>query len=193
MILSSKISLEAANTGKQDNLVLFIHDYRQAMEFYVDYLWTKCNIADQKYKIPKYIAGDIKPPVSNLSARALKCAATQACGMVSARVTKLAKTQYVVKREQRKGQPIAKLQAKYDRLVYKLKKPKTNMVLPELNSVCATWEIKKTNMFDAVLVLSSLGKTYGKIAIPVKQTKHFNGLTITGKQKTSFLYWAVSV
>jgi hypothetical protein len=99
------------------------------MEFYVDYLWTKCNIADQKYKIPKYVAGDIKPPVSNLSARALNCASTQACGMVRARVTKLAKTQYVVKREQRKGQPIAK------RLVYKLKKPKTNMVLPEMNSL----------------------------------------------------------
>jgi transposase len=176
--------LESANKGKQDKIALFIHDYRQAMEFYVDYLWTKCNIAKQKYKIPKYIGSDIKPPVSNLSARALNCASTQACGMVRARVTKLAKTQYVVKREQRKGQPIAKLQAKYDRLVYKLKKPKTNMVLPELNSVCAAWEIKKTNMFDAVLVL---GKTYGKIAIPVKQTKHFNGLSITCKQKTSFL------
>jgi hypothetical protein len=108
MILSSRISLESANTGKQDKIALFIHDYRQAMDFYVDYLWTKCNIANQKYKTPKYIASDVKPPVSNLSARALKCAATQACGMVSARVTKLAKTQYVVKREQRKGQPIAK-------------------------------------------------------------------------------------
>jgi hypothetical protein len=51
MILSSRISLESANKGKQDKIALFIHDYRQAMDLYVDYLWTKCNIADQKYKI----------------------------------------------------------------------------------------------------------------------------------------------
>ena len=61
------------------------------------------------------------------------------------------------------------------------------MVLPELNSICAKWETKKTNLFDAVLILSSLGKTYGKIAIPVKRTKHFNSLSLIGNQKTSFL------
>lgn len=187
MILSSRISLEQANTGKQDKIALFIHDYRQAMEFYVDYLWNKCEIDKQKYQVPKFIASEIKPPNTNLSARALKCAATQACGMVSARVTKLAKTQFIVKREQRRGQPNAKLQSKYDRLVARLKKPKTHMVLPELNSICANWKTKKTTRFDAVLVLSSLGKTYGKLAIPVKRTKHFNSLSGIGKQKTSFL------
>jgi transposase len=187
MILSSKISLEAANTGKQDNLALFIAEYRKAMAFYVDYLWIKCEIDKQKYRVPKFIASEVKPFETNLSARALKCAATQACGMVSARVKKLGKTQFIVKREQRAGKPAAKLQSKYDRLVSKLKKPKTNMVLPELNSICANWETKKTNLFDAVVVISSIGKQYGKIAIPVKRTKHFNSLSGIGKQKTSFL------
>jgi len=124
MILSSKISLESANTGKADNIDRFIAEYRQAMAFYVDYLWDKCEIDKQRYQIPKFIASNIKPVDTNLSARAIKCAATQACAMVSARVTKLRKTQYVVKREQRRGQPNTKLQSKYDRLVVKLKKTK---------------------------------------------------------------------
>lgn len=168
-------------------IALFIHDYRQATEFYVDYLWINCEIDKQKYSVPKFITSEIKPPNTNLSARALKCAATQACGMVSARVTKLRKTQFIVKREQRRGQPKTKLQSKYDRLVTKLQKPKTHMVLPELNSICVNWQTKKTTQFDAVLVLSSLGKAYGKIAIPVKRTRHFNSLSGIGKQKTSFL------
>ena len=54
MILSSKISLEAANTGKQDNLALFIAEYRKAMAFYVDYLWIKCAIDKQKYRVPNF-------------------------------------------------------------------------------------------------------------------------------------------
>jgi len=187
MILSSKISLESANTGKLDNLALFITEYREAIAFYVDYLWTKCEIDKQKYRVPKFVPSDIKPPNTPLMARALKCAATQACGMVSARVKKLAKTQFIVKREQREGNPVAKLQSKYDRLVAKLQKPKSNMVLPELNSICVNWETKKTNLFDAVVVISSIGKRYGKIAIPVKRTKHFNSLSGIGKQKSSFL------
>lgn len=191
MILSSKISLKTANTGKATSLAMFITDFRIALNFYVDWLWAECEIDSQKFNIPKYIASDIKPPNTNLSARALKCAATQACGMVKSRVKALSKKQFVIKKSQKSGKPMSKsirrLHRKYDKLLIKLVKPKTHNALPELNSICCNWSENRTNSFDSVIVLTSLGKVYGKISIPVKRTSHFNALKSVGEQMTSFL------
>lgn len=187
MILSSKITLIDANTGKANKLAEFIVDYRKATEFYVDWLWTNCNINEQKYRVPKFIESNIKPTDTELSARALKCAATQASGMVRSRVNKLSRMKFMICKLQRENKDTSKLQSKYDRLLNKLKKPKTNMVLPELNSICCNWVIKKTSRYNAVVVLSSLGKKYENIIIPVKKTKHFNDLSSIGEQMTSFL------
>ena len=186
MILSSKIPLVFANTNKKDKISLFISEYQSAVKFYVDYLWAECDIQHQNYNIPKYISSEIKP-TSDLSARALKCAATQACGCVKSRVKKLAKTQYMIKKKQKENKDISKLQSKYDKLLNLLDKPNTKNILPELNSICCKFENKKTNKFDGLVTLFSLGKKYGKISIPIKKTSHFNDLNTLGKQMTSFL------
>ena len=186
MILSSKIPLVFANTNKKDKISLFISEYQSAVKFYVDYLWTKCDILNQNYNIPKYISSEIKP-TSDLSARALKCAATQACGITKSRVKKLAKTQYIIKKKQKENKDISKLQSKYDKLLNLLAKPDISKVYPELNSICCKFENKKTPKFDGLITLFSLGKKYGKISIPVKKTKHFNMLNNIGLIKTSFL------
>jgi putative transposase len=192
MILTSKISLSEANTNKLVMVDDFIAEYRKAVEFYVDYIWDTYGIDKQKYdNLPKYLHGKAKPPETKLSARALKCASNQAIGMVKSRVKKLAKTQYVVKQAQKSGKPLSKLQSRYDRLVFKLKKPRTNNIYPELNSICCKWEQRtkttKTKSFDGMLVLSSIGEEYGKIIIPVKKTKHFNDLASLGMQLNSFI------
>ncbi len=186
MILSSGISLKFANTNKKNLLNEFISEYQQAVEFYIDYLWTKCEIDKQNFNVPKYISSDVKP-ITNLSARALKCAATQSCGIVKSRVKKLSKYQYVIKKQQKNGKDISNLQSKYDKLLNKLKKPNTRHTYPELNSICCSYTEKKTKEFDALIVLFSLGKKYGKISIPIKHTKHFNFLSMKGRKKTSFL------
>ena len=186
MILSSKLTIQFANTRKKQLIYDFINEYQQAVEFYVDYLWASCDITNQNYNIPIYISSNIKP-VTQLSARALKCAATQACGCVKSRVKKLAKTQYIIKKKQKENKDISKLQSKYDKLLNLLVKPRADKIFPELNSICSKFENKKTPTFDGLVTLFSLGKKYGKISIPVKKTSHFNDLNNVGLIKTSFL------
>jgi transposase len=186
MILSSGISLKFANSNKKRLLNDFIAEYQRAVEFYVDYLWIECGIDKQNYNVSKYISSDVKP-ISNLSARALKCAATQSCGIVKSRVKKLSKYQYIIKKHQKNGKDISNLQSKYDKLLDRLKKPNSRQIYPELNSICCSYMEKKTKEFDGLFILFSLGKSYGKISIPVKHTKHFNHLSAKGNKKTSFL------
>ncbi len=172
----------------------FIADYTTAVRYYVDYIWDNrietngkiCNIRNQQYKLGAYLPDKVKPE-SELSARAMKCAATQAIGIVKSKIKKLSKLQYVIKKKQRKGEYASKLQRKYDKEYKKLKKPEFSVIYPELNSICCKYVEKKTNFFDGYIVLSSIGKKYGKIHIPIKLHKHYDSLISIGKLKSSFL------
>lgn len=187
MILSSKITLKFANTGKKDKLNEFIEEYRKAVAFFVDYIWNNYKIDQQKYKLPLYITTTNLLSDSPLSARAIKCASGQALGCVKSRVRKLQKTQYVIKKHQKQGKDICKLQSKYDYLLLKLKKPNVNNIFPELCALCCEFKKKKTFEFDGVIILHAIGKKYGKINIPIKFTRHSSQLASLGRQMTSFL------
>jgi hypothetical protein len=187
MFLSTKLPVKYANTNKKNNISLFIEEYRHAIQFYIDYLWKECRVDQQCYDIPKYIDSWIKPDKYDISARALNCASTQACGIVKSRVRKLQKTQHVIIKHQQQNKDISKLQSKYDKLLHVLNKPNTSNVLPEINSICCEYVTNKTPEFDGLIILSSLGKKYGKIIIPIKKTSHFNKLSSMGLQKNSFL------
>ena len=76
MIRSSTHHWNDLNKRKSILLHQFLDEYRESVSFYVDYLW---NNIPKDWNVPKYIDSSIKPD-SDLSARALKCAATQASG-----------------------------------------------------------------------------------------------------------------
>ena len=188
MILSSKLPVIFANIGKKDTLDVFISDYRDAVEFYIDYLWNLYELDKQKYKNLRKFA-NIKDAniTSDLSARALKCASTQALGMIKSRTKKLSKIQYIIKKKQKKKEDTSKLQRKYDKLLNNLHKPNGKNVFPELCSNCCEFLPNKTKLFNGFIHLHCLGKKYGKLLIPIKFNKHSNYLASLGKQLNSFL------
>lgn len=183
MIKSTAFTTKFTNQDKLNRIDEFLCDYRSAVEFYVDYLW---NTIDSDFNVPKFISTkDIYPEKTPLSQRALKCASTQSCAMVSAAVAKRKKQMYMLKKLMREGANTKYLQRKID--TTPLVKPSVPKKLPaELNSVCATLHLSE-NSFDNWFVLSSLGKKYGKILIPIKQTRHSRKLEKNGKPMTSFL------
>jgi transposase len=182
MIKSTQVTTKFANKIKQGVLLQFLLDYRNAVEFYVDYLWLNKN---RDFYVPNFISTKTLNPTTCLSQRALKCASTQACGIVSAALKKRQKQTYMLKKLMRAGEDTRKLQRKID--TTPLVKPAVPKLLPaELNSICCKL-MDSSNSFDNWLVLSSLGKQYGRILIPIKQTRHSRRLEKSGKPMTSFL------
>jgi transposase len=183
IIKSTAFTTKFANPDKQTRLGEFLHDYRDAVEFYVDHVWSKLG---KTFETDKFISTkSIYPANTNLSQRALKCAATQACAMVRAATEKRRRQLFVLKKLMR-GQANTKyLQRKIDTTpVIKPTVPKH--LGAELNSICAQLHLS-VNSFDNWLILSSLGKKYGKILIPIKQTRHSRKLQSTGTSMSSFL------
>ena len=92
-IRSTSHSLKFANTGKWYAVADFLTEYRKAVDLYVEVLWncprewTPGKILDVEHDyldVPSMISTTDIPIETKLSGRALKCAATQACGMVKA-------------------------------------------------------------------------------------------------------------
>ena len=199
-IKSTSISINRTNFSKKEKLAMFTSDYKNAVNFYINYLFN--NRIETKLKNDRIIILDIKNdnldgcPIflsttnieykTDLSARVLKCAATQALGIVKSIINKRKKYLYVfnkLKSEHKRTRNITKKLNKYPII-----KPNFNNIFPELNSICCKY-IENANLksFDNVIILSSLGKKYGKIIIPINHTKHSRKLEKNGKLMTSFL------
>jgi len=183
MIKSTAFSTKFANQDKQSRLDEFLCNYRTAVEFYVEYLWNNLN---KSFEIPKFISTkDVYPIETELSQRVLKCASTQACGIIRSATEKRRRQLFVLKKLMREGANTQQLQRKIDTIP--VVKPRVPKRLPaELNSICAVLHTSN-NSFDNWFVLSSLGKKYGKFFIPIKQTRHSLKLAKSGKLMTSFL------
>lgn len=160
MIRSSKHSVKFANGGKQELLSMFVDCYKDALEFYVSYLWDSriehdgylLDVAQGFYVCPKFISSEVKPKVSRLTARALKCAASQASAIVRSVLNKREKDENRLEWKKSKGM-------KDDRLEKKLSKAPTKPNLKnihcDLNSIlCSLTEGQ--NSFDFWLELHSL-------------------------------------
>ena len=91
MILSSSFSLKESNKAKLETLSIFKKEYSDATSKFVDYLWNTrlelngriLDVEQCLYDCPSMMP-NIPKITTRLSARALKCAATQACGIVNA-------------------------------------------------------------------------------------------------------------
>ena len=182
MIRISKHTTRFNNINKQNLLNEFIDEYKQAIEFYINHLFPL--ITYETYETPKFISTKHTfPNNTKLSQRALKCAATQACGMINAQTAKPRKVIYTINKLQKENKDVSNLQKWLSN--YKFSKPKINDNYKcELNSICCDLKQSKNFLF---LQLKSLGKYYGKIRIPLKQHKRSNKWKAQGITLNSFL------
>ena len=194
MIRSSKHTIKFTNSNKQNSLNLLFPEFKTALSFYVDYLWSNKTIyGDKVFSVsenlldcPSFISTvgviDFK---TKLSARILKCVSTQACGMVKAATEKRRKQLYILDKLKSENKKISK------GLLDSIKKPLVKPGIPdnvyiELNSLCVDFE-ESNKEFNGFIQLKSLGKAFGKIRIPIKFHKQSNKWRAKGKLKSSFL------
>lgn len=185
------------NLGKDSSLSEFISDYRLAVKFYVNYLWNNKIITDVKdskrifdiksdqLNCPMFISTKNIPYKTNLSGRALKAASTQACGIVQAAIEKRKRLIYVagkLKSEKKRTRKIS-----WHLRQAKLAIPITDNINPCLDSLTCKVEESHISHYDTIVTLSSIGKHYGKIIIPINKNKHSNKLAMNGKLLSSIL------
>lgn len=197
-IRSSALSIMESNPGKLEMLHSFLNDYKNAVMFYVNYLFdneyhyqTKdgynitFSIKKDLLDCPRFISIVDIPYKSNLSSRALSCASNQAISIVKSSIKRRKNLLFVrgeLKNSKKRTRSINNRINKTPII-----KPIIDNVYPELNSICCNYEECELKHFDNVIVLSSLGKKYGKIILPVNHTKHSRKLEKKGKLLNSFL------
>ena len=189
VVRSSGISLKFANPGKLERFAAFERDYRQVVQAVIDHAWINglriddyvFDVGKDLLRVPNFVPKHCLPELNTqLSGRAMKCASTQAMAMLKAAVKRRSKDLHWLSKLD--GTPVpAKLE---ERLKRPLVKPIAAQAKPELNSLCANIVWSSTTNFDGWLLLRSLGKAYGKLAMPLKRHRHFNKLA-SGKQLSS--------
>jgi transposase len=183
LILTSKHSLRELNIGKSDFIKEFLSEYKKATLFYVDYLFNnkiiftvkdKERILDIKKDLldcPSFISTiNIIPEETRLSGRVLKAASTQACGIIKSIIDKRRKLLYILKLKQSRHERCRNILKKLKATT--IKYPNIDDIKAELNSNCANFGDNKLKYFDNILILSSLGKSFHKLFIPYKGSKH---------------------
>jgi len=195
MIRSSKHTLKFANKGKLEQLSTFVDEYKCALEFYINYLWLNkigdgeyvLDVAQGLYVCPKYVDSKVKPNGTKLSARVLKCVATQASAIVRSVLNKRIKDENKLTWKKAKN-------IKDEKLEKKLTKPpaipSVDKIHCDLNSIVSSLSVGR-NKFDFWLELSSLYNDIRgfKFSIPLKnferakmwqdEGKILNGISIS--------------
>lgn len=191
IVRSSPLRLSEANPGKLDNLHEFLSEYRDAVQRIVDHVWESglnmngkvLDIPNGKLYIPSFVPVSCLPPLdTRLSGRAVKCASTQAMSMLKAALKRRSKDLAWLSKLDGKSVP-AKLKS---RLARPLTKPSACGISAELTSICADLSWTDKTSFDGWLNLTSLGKSFGRIQIPVKRHRHLNKLS-KGRQLKGLL------
>ena len=177
MIRSSSHSLKFANVEKKTALKLFLNDFRFAVLHYVDFLWensifygTKVfDISSNQLDCPGFLDYNLSRPASELSARALSSASTQACGIVKAATEVQRRRLWRINNLKSKNKDFKNVQNAFD---------KTTLIKPtlprnfkaELSSKCT--DIQNGTHFEFFLRFKGIGNKYGKfIKLPLKGTK----------------------
>lgn len=187
---NSKIKIINLNKTKQNKLNLFIDEYAKAVNFYIDYLWNNkisfmcknqeyiLHIDGDLLNCPKFILTSNIEYKSILSARALSCASTQACGIVKSHISKRKKYLYIFNKLKSENKRTRGITKKLNKTV--IVKPNITNIEPNLNSICSKIEKSNLKHFDHILSLFCLGKPFGKIIIPFNYNKHSNKLESKG-------------
>lgn len=184
------------NFNKLSKLTDFLKQYQELTRFFIDYFWNNkieftinneqkfFDIKNDCLEVPKMLSRVLSIyDKKDLSERAVKCAVNQALGIIRSRVDKrrrLIYTRNKLKFEGKRTRHINNLLKKKPII-----KPEPKIINAELNSICIKFEKSDHISFDGVLTLSSIGKKFGKIIIPINFNKHSN--KINGQLKKSFL------
>lgn len=186
-VKTSKHKILNLNYNKNIKLKQFIFDYDLAVKFYINYLWNNkvsfgskiLDIKNNKLDCPQFLSTKNIVYKTNLSARALSQAITQACAFVSSALEKRKRKAYVLEKIKSEGKRTRKLTKLLKKEI--LIKPDPKFIYPELNSLCSKVEISNIRYFDSILILKSLGKSYGKIIIPFNHNYFSRKLESKGK------------
>jgi transposase len=184
---SSKHSVKFTNKGKLFNLSSFVDEYKNALVFYISYLWNTrlvcgdcvLDVSQGFYECPKFIDNCIKPEITRLTSRALSCASTQASSMVRSVLNERLKDERKLEWKKSKNM-------KDERLEKRLQKPPTmpsvDKVKCELNSLNTTLS-EGNNTFDFWLELHSLFNDVRglKFSIPFKNFEQAKKWQTTGE------------
>ena len=154
------------NTSKIPMLEKFIKEYQKAVKICVNHIWDlkiewkQGRIWDREKDLldcPSMISTTAINYKGPLSGRALKCAATQACGIVQAVVNKRKKDKKkIVWLKSVNRSPSKSLQKRLDSDVTK---PVSYFINCELNSICADIRFDEDKHFDGFVQLRSLWNT----------------------------------
>jgi transposase len=190
-IRSSTHRLEpSTNKCKKAAIDSFLSQYGEAVQYFIDFLWENpysynnklfC-VKDDLLECPNMLItkGHI---VGRLSQRALKCAATQACGIVKSAVEKRRRRIYVLEKLKDDNKDTSKLQKIIDTQV--ISKPRVGSVPCELNSICCDVKIEGVKHFDAFVRIKYTG--FGDLKLPIKFHRAANKLKERGTLLKSVL------
>jgi transposase len=202
IIKTSQHSTKFANTGKVDVLFEFLDEYEKIKWWFVDYLWvTKIkwgnngqvlDVKNNQLDVPSFISTPNIPYTSELSARAIKSASSEALGIIKSRTKKRKSQLHVLAEHMRAGKvkDVKRLQSKIDSNPLTKPTATSTNATAALDSNCCHFAPSESTEFDGWLELKSLGKKYGKIIIPVNFTKHSNKLAKKGYQMMAV--WQIS-
>jgi transposase len=175
-IRSGSSSTKFANTGKREDLRVFIGEYFRVCQFFVDEIWDM-------EKVPKLLPREITERADSwLNARGLQAAGKQASGIVRGTKKKDEQRRYV------HGQLVAsgrfkqarKLQRSID--AHPISKPELETVNPELDSRFITIDTKGTKGFDLWVTISGFGRGM-EIILPLRKNRQLNEMASLGQLK----------
>lgn len=163
MIAATRHSIKFANPAKREGYREFCRAYSEVVRSAVVFLWSgaygEFNPSVGQLDLPKLLKySEISVPTLGLSARALQCACNQAGGIVRAEVEKTRRRQWSA---QQRGADAPDL---------KLTMPAVKEVTPQLNANCGDFR-HSDGKFLGFLRLSSLGKAFGRLVIPVCRSR----------------------
>lgn len=164
MIRSSKHTLKFTNKHKLETLNVFIVQYREMVNKYINIIWNT-----YKDKIPQLLDNDVCKLIATEvehDSRIRQCAAKQACSMVRAVLDKQHKRLYKLSQLQREGKNTLCLQRKID--LFRTQKPNANKIKVELDSRFV--HIQEGNYFDLFVRVWQIGDKR-EIKIPIKHTQ----------------------
>ena len=162
-IFTVKVPLMWTNSKKRAEVSDFLTEYNLAVNFYIQKIWAgeifdDFNPSREKFDIKEFMPSDVKPEISQLTARALKAAGCQAISICSAHTEKLRRNKWVISKKMSQKEPTGKLQSKYDRKVHQLKMPNYVGRSAELDSLTSKISFDTSTSFDGFITLKSIWK-----------------------------------
>lgn len=199
MIRTSKHTFKFANLAKKRNVSLFLREYHRILNIFIDYIWNNeivhkykdeaktFNVLTKNYECPMGLVKEICDKIdfdTQLSARALKCCSNQACSTIRGVLEKPKRYQYVLNKLLKEGKSTTEIRKSISEL--KITKPIVRSPVAELCSICCGFKETEKH-FDGFLELKSIGKSFGRVRIPVKFHRQSNKWKSKGKIMKSFL------